>query len=47
MDYRDEVEMHVCPACEHEQDESECFMGNLGALRHYSCRYCGSWWSEA
>ena len=40
-------DIHVCPTCEHEQDESECFLGTLGALAHFACRYCGMQWSES
>lgn len=31
----------VCPACDHEQDEAECYLGQLGRLTHFRCRYCG------
>lgn len=34
-------EIITCPQCDHEQDESECFLGRLGYLTHYRCRYCG------
>lgn len=37
----DELELITCPACDHEQDEAECFLGQLGWLTHYRCRYCG------
>lgn len=36
----------TCPNCGHEQDEAECFIGMLGNLRHYRCRYCGSTFTE-
>jgi hypothetical protein len=37
----------TCPACDHEQDEAECFIGRLGWLTHYRCRYCGMGFSIA
>lgn len=36
----------TCPACDHEQDEAECFIGRLGMLAHFRCRYCGAGFSE-
>jgi transposase-like protein len=41
------TEIHECPTCEQNQDESECYLGRLGTLTHYRCRYCGMQWSEA
>jgi transposase-like protein len=37
------IEEHsvTCPACDHEQDEAECYLGTLGPLTHYRCRFCG------
>jgi transcription elongation factor Elf1 len=43
----DAAEMHTCPQCDHEQDEAECFLGQLGTLTHYRCRYCGMDWNES
>jgi DNA-directed RNA polymerase subunit RPC12/RpoP len=37
----DDVELVTCPACGQEQDEAEAFLGRLGWLTHYRCRYCG------
>jgi transposase-like protein len=37
----DEIEIITCPACDTQQDESECFLGRLGYLTHYRCRACG------
>ena len=34
-------DMVTCPACDRLQDEAECFLGRLGYLTHYRCRYCG------
>lgn len=34
-------DMVTCPACDRLQDEAECFLGRLGRLTHYRCRYCG------
>jgi transcription elongation factor Elf1 len=47
-DYDDTMEeIHQCPVCDHEQDEAECFLGRLGYLTHFRCRYCGMQWSES
>lgn len=35
-----------CPQCEAQQDEAIAFLGQLGALTHYRCRYCGWTWHE-
>jgi transcription elongation factor Elf1 len=43
----DDPSIVTCPACDHEQDESECFLGRLGWLTHYRCRYCGMGFSIA
>jgi transposase-like protein len=42
----DEVLFLTCPECDHEQDEAECFLGRLGWLQHFRCRYCGWMWSR-
>lgn len=42
-----EVEIIVCPTCGSEQDESECFLGRLGFLTHFRCRYCGMTFSQS
>lgn len=42
-----DVYVVVCPTCDHEQDEAECFIGQLGWLRHFRCRYCSMPWSES
>lgn len=34
-------EQHKCPGCGQWQDEAECFLGQLGRLTHFRCRYCG------
>jgi len=34
----------VCPACGASAYGS---IGQLGTRLHYSCRYCGMWWSES
>jgi rubredoxin len=34
-------DMVTCPVCERYQDEAECFLGRLGNLTRYCCRYCG------
>lgn len=33
----------VCPSC---GSLAHGPMGMLGNRAHYSCRYCGQWWSE-
>lgn len=38
--------MLTCPACNSTQDKSECFMGVLGLLNWFRCRYCGMQWSK-
>jgi transposase-like protein len=43
----DEIEIITCPACDAQQDEAECFLGQLGWLSHYRCRYCGWTFSES
>lgn len=37
----------TCPQCDREQDGDECFLGRLGWLTHYRCRYCGMGFSIA
>jgi rubredoxin len=36
-----------CPQCGAFQDEADCFLGQLGRLTHYRCRFCGWGFSEA
>ena len=31
-----------CPDCGAENGP----IGSLGKRKHYTCRYCGSWWSD-
>ena len=35
-----------CPWCKTLQDRREAFLGALGRLRHYHCRYCGGGWAR-
>ncbi len=30
----------VCPTCDHEQDQDDCYLGRLGFFEHYRCRFC-------
>lgn len=41
-----EPEIILCPLCGRAQDEAECFLGHLGQLTHYRCRYCGGQFSS-
>lgn len=36
----------TCSACGSEQERAEAFLGALGSLEHYRCRYCGIGWHE-
>ncbi len=36
----------TCPACNSSQSRIECFLGNMGVLRWFRCRYCGIMWSK-
>lgn len=36
----------TCPYCGSEQHKNECFLGALGFLRWFRCRYCGGQWSR-
>lgn len=31
----------TCPACDTEQYVADAYLGTLGRLHHYRCRYCG------
>lgn len=36
----------TCPWCSAVQRKAECFLGRLGGLLHYRCRYCGGGWDR-
>ena len=36
----------TCPYCGSEQHKSACFMGALGFLNWFRCRYCGGQWNR-
>jgi hypothetical protein len=35
-----------CPWCSTPQSKSESFLGHLGRLIHFRCRYCGGQFSK-
>jgi transcription elongation factor Elf1 len=41
IEENDMEDIITCPQCDHEQEESDCFLGRLGWLTHFRCRYCG------
>lgn len=36
----------TCPTCHAIQSKRECFLGALGLLQWFRCRYCGMQWSR-
>lgn len=36
----------TCPYCDSTQHKGECFLGGLGLLNWFRCRYCGGQWSR-
>jgi len=42
----DDIDQIECPTCGALQDEADCFLGQLGRLTHYRCRFCGITFSE-
>jgi hypothetical protein len=36
----------TCPWCSNANDYDEAFLGVLGFLTHYRCRYCGAGFSS-
>lgn len=38
----DDMDFSYCPECAIENTP----IGMLGKRKHYSCRFCGMWWSE-
>ena len=39
------AEFVECPHCYAEQHGTAAYIGSLGSLRHYRCRFCGGQWS--
>lgn len=35
-----------CPICNSPTNKKESFLGRLGGLDHYRCRYCGCMWNK-